>query len=60
MVKDSPGFEIPLAAKPVFHRNPQFRQRHGEPASSHPSATGKVSSNIASLVKFRMAKLSIQ
>ena len=51
--------QISFAAEPILHRRCNLSSGTRLPISSTPSATGSVSSKTASLVKLRMAKLSI-
>ena len=54
------GFDVALAPEPVLHRRSQTINRHPMPGFQQPILDGRVSSKTASLVKFRIAKLSIQ
>ena len=57
--KDSPGLRYPLRRNQSSIAGCSRSSGTRVPASITPSPTGSVSSKIASLVKFRMAKLSI-
>ena len=51
--------QIALAPEPLLHGGGQAVERNAQPNLQQPSAIGSVSSKTASLVKLRMAKLSI-